>query len=61
MAPAEIVDMLGVGRARVHQLIATPGFPDPVAVLKVGKLWLYTDVKKWAEKTGRTVHPIPAR
>ena len=61
VAAAEIVAMLDVGRARVFQLVAAPGFPEPVATLSVGKVWLYTDVAKWAEDNGRAVHPIPDR
>ena len=61
VAAAEIVAMLGVGRARVFQLVTAPGFPQPVATLSVGKVGLYADVKKWAEANGRAVHPIPAR
>ena len=61
VAAAEIVAMLDVNRARVFQLVAAPGFPEPVATLSVGKVWLYADVVKWAESNGRAVHPIPAR
>lgn len=61
VAAAEIVAMLDVKRARVFQLVAAPGFPEPVATLSVGKVWLYADVVKWAERTGRAVHPLPAR
>jgi predicted DNA-binding transcriptional regulator AlpA len=58
---AELIDMLGLSKTRVVQLIASPGFPPPTAVLKVGKIWSYAEVKAWVEGTGRTVHPIPAR
>jgi predicted DNA-binding transcriptional regulator AlpA len=61
VAAAEIVAMLDVKRARVFQLVAAPGFPEPVATLSVGKVWLYADVVAWAERTGRAVHPLPAR
>ena len=61
VAAAEIVAMLDVKRARVFQLVAAPGFPEPVATLSVGKVWLYADVVKWAASNGRAVHPIPAR
>jgi predicted DNA-binding transcriptional regulator AlpA len=58
---AELIDMLGVSKTRVVQLIASSGFPEPVAVLKAGKIWSYADVKAWAERGGRRVLPIPAR
>jgi predicted DNA-binding transcriptional regulator AlpA len=61
VAMAELIDMLQLSKARVVQLIASPGFPAPTAVLKAGKIWSYTEVKAWAEATGRTVHAIPAR
>jgi hypothetical protein len=61
VAAAEIVAMLDVGRARVFQLVASPGFPEPAATLSVGKVWLYTDVVAWAGRNGRAVHPIPDR
>lgn len=61
VAAAEIVAMLDVGRARVFQLISSPGFPEPAAVLSVGKVWRYADVVEWAERTGRAIHAIPDR
>lgn len=61
VAAAEIVRMLDVKRARVFQLVTSPGFPAPVATLSVGKVWLYDDVVTWAQGTGRAVHPLTAR
>jgi predicted DNA-binding transcriptional regulator AlpA len=61
VAMAELIDMLGLSKARVVQLIAAPGFPEPLAVIKAGKVWSYEDVKTWAESGGRTVRPIPPR
>ena len=61
VAAAEIVQMLDVKRARVFQLLAAPDFPEPVANLSVGKVWLYSDVVRWAERAGRSVHPITDR
>lgn len=31
-----------------------PDFPQPVAVLRMGLVWNWPDVAKWAERTGRT-------
>lgn len=53
----EIGRMLGVNRQRVHQLAALPGFPAPVAVLAMGKVWTAPDVERWAKRVGRTVRP----
>ena len=52
---AEIAEMLGVSRQRVHQLVRakTIGFPRPVAELSAGAIWAREDVEKWARKTGR--------
>ena len=61
VAMAELIDMLGVSKARVVQLIASAGFPAPLAVIKAGKIWSYDDVRAWAENRGRTVLPIPPR
>lgn len=55
VAAYEIGVMLNVGRQRVSQLAAEPGFPKPVAILRVGRVWLREDVIEWAERHGRTV------
>lgn len=52
---AEIVQMLGLSRPRVDQLANTKNFPEPVAVVKAGRIWLRKDVEEWAAKTGREV------
>lgn len=51
---AEVAEMLGVTRQRVHQLVAGPGFPEPVARLSAGLIWLRSDVQRWAVNIGRT-------
>ena len=61
VAMAEIVEMLGVTRKRVSVLTNGPDFPAPIATLTAGRIWSYADVKTWAENSGRTVLPIPAR
>ena len=58
---AEIVDMLAVSRKRVSVLTNGPDFPAPIATLTAGRIWAYQDVKEWAERSGRTVHPIAVR
>ena len=50
--------MRGLGGRRVSQLTNGEDFPAPLGTLTVGRVWSYDDVKEWAERTGRTVHPI---
>ena len=51
---AEIAAMLGVSRQRVHAIIrAKPDFPEPVAELTAGKIWLKADVESWLAQSGR--------
>lgn len=50
----EVREMLGVSRQRVHQLLRDdPTFPEPVAQLSAGRIWLRTDVERWARAGGR--------
>lgn len=44
---AEIAEMLGVSRQRVHQVTTKPGFPAPVVVLTMGKVWHREQVEAW--------------
>lgn len=45
---AEIRDMLGgISRQRANVITNTKGFPDPVARLVMGKVWLRQDVEQW--------------
>lgn len=55
VAANEIGEMLGVSRQRVSQLAVLDAFPEPVAVLSVGRIWLREDIVEWAERTGRTL------
>jgi predicted DNA-binding transcriptional regulator AlpA len=50
---AEIAAMLGVSRQRVQQLVSRPDFPEPDAVLAMGKVWRTADVEDWARAHGR--------
>lgn len=50
---AEIADLLGVSRQRVHQLAAREDFPRPLAVLVMGSVWDRKTVEEWARETGR--------
>ncbi|GGM24576.1 helix-turn-helix transcriptional regulator [Micromonospora yangpuensis] len=47
MASQEIQEMLGVSRTRAYQITNSKSFPDPVAVLSVGRIWQTEDVERW--------------
>ena len=47
---------LGVSRQRAGQLCDKKGFPDPVAELKMGRIWLKSEVINWCLKNGREWH-----
>lgn len=56
--------MLGVSRQQVHRLAARPDFPEPVAQLQVGRVWLAEEVDAWGRehadrRPGRPETPIP--
>lgn len=53
MGAAEVGEFLGVSRQRVQQLVNKPEFPQPLAHLTMGKVWLAGDVEAWARRTGR--------
>jgi len=61
VAMAELIDMLGVSKSWVVRLVKEPDFPQPVERLRAGQIWSYADIADWAERTGRSVHRIPAR
>lgn len=50
---AEIVELLGVSRQRVHLLVDREDFPKPEAELKAGRVWKRADIEKWARASGR--------
>ncbi|HET7408087.1 MAG TPA: DNA-binding protein [Mycobacteriales bacterium] len=54
---AEIQGMLGVSRQRVQQLINTPNFPRPVYELRMGKVWLRSDIETWMQERKRRAGP----
>lgn len=47
VASQEVQDMLGVSRTRAYQITNSKSFPDPVAVLSVGRIWRAEDVERW--------------
>ena len=51
MGAAEIQECLGVSRQRTYIIISRRDFAAPVATLKMGQVWLRSDVEAWvAEK-----------
>jgi predicted DNA-binding transcriptional regulator AlpA len=49
MGAAEIGRLLRISRQRVQQLVKTDGFPAPIAVLDMGKVWLGDEIRRWAK------------
>jgi predicted DNA-binding transcriptional regulator AlpA len=47
MGAGEIAVRLSVTRQRVYQLVTRKGFPDPIASLSMGQVWLVEDVEAW--------------
>lgn len=47
MGAGEIARRLGVVRQRVYQITSRKGFPDPIADLTMGQVWLTEDVEQW--------------
>ena len=50
---AEVAEHLGRSTARVAQLAHEPGFPEPVARLRAGWIWLADDIRKWSAEHPR--------
>lgn len=53
MGTAEVAALLCVSRQRVLKIAAEPhddtGFPEPLAVLSMGKVWDGSQVRNWAK------------
>ena len=47
---AEIGLMLGTSRAQVSRWALRKDFPDPVARLRMGPIWMRADVERWAKQ-----------
>jgi prophage regulatory protein len=49
VGPTEVGKILGnLSRQRVYQITIQPDFPEPVAELAQGKVWLGEQVEAWA-------------
>ena len=55
LALGELIQVLGLSKTRVRQLISAGELPPPIATLGVGKIWSTQDVVAWCERTGRVV------
>lgn len=56
----EAAQLLGISTQRLAQILESHAdFPNPVAELSAGKIWLRGDVEAWAAKNGRAVAPPP--
>lgn len=56
----EVAELLGVSRQRLHQLVVDTraSFPEPVATLSVGRIWMREDIDRWiAAHPGRRLAP----
>lgn len=54
---SEIAERLGVAHAETIHLWRRryPEFPEPICALKMGLIWDWQAVEKWAKKTKRIV------
>lgn len=56
LAMREAAALLGMSKQGFAQLLdRNPDFPEPTAVLSVGRIWAREDVEAWARKHGRQV------
>lgn len=53
MGVAEIAELLGITRARVHQLRQAGALPAPYDTLAMGPVWLRVEFEQWAREAGR--------
>ena len=53
MGTSEVASYLGISRQRVLVLARQSGFPEPLAVLKMGNVWRGEDIRRWATKRSR--------
>lgn len=51
---AEIAVRLGLSRSRTNQIVRDGhGFPQPIARLRIGRVWLAYDVEQWIREHRR--------
>jgi len=58
---SEAAALLGMSKQGFAKLLATnPDFPEPTALLSVGRIWSRADVEAWAAEHGRPVTRPPS-
>ena len=50
MGPQEIQHRLALSRQWTAQIIQRKGFPEPIAELAIGSVWLADDVEAWIKE-----------
>jgi hypothetical protein len=55
----EIAQRMGV---KDHNVVNTwrrrhPDFPGPILTLRLGRIWSWSEVERWARATGRQIRP----
>lgn len=58
---SEVADLLGVSRQRVSQLAARDDAPAPIARLKSGPVWYFSDWSVFAEGWHRKPGRVPKK
>ncbi len=60
---AEVAELLGVSKTRVHELSDKAAFPEPVARLAAGPVWsrpaVARFIESWNRRPGRPRRPTP--
>jgi predicted DNA-binding transcriptional regulator AlpA len=57
---AEVAELLGVSKRTATRYVQRPDFPEPVARLRAGPIWLEKDILVWArsEPPARPGRPL---
>ncbi len=50
MRIVDIAEFLGVSKQRAHQLVQSPGFPEPWTSTDLGRLWRRRNIEVWAQR-----------
>jgi prophage regulatory protein len=61
MGAGEIRERLGwLSRQRVYQITSDPTFPKPYDELRMGKVWLISDIEAWLASKAAAATTEPA-
>lgn len=62
VGPAEVAEILGVSRQRVHQLAESGALPQPEVEVAAGTIWRTVDIERWqADRHGPSDVEVPER